>query len=276
MTNGNYSPSEKSSGLNGGSVYRATRSNSCEPSLPTSSQTAGNVDTTVSVRLANGKMVTGEAPTFLGHLNREDLQPVREPRVHKNQKHIPAYFWMSQLRKLVWYESRLEMMCLKQLDFGIPLIGVLPQPFILHYTFEGKRHRHIPDFLVWCTDGSRLLVNVKPARHVAAPHNQRAFCACLDLARYLNWSYSTQSEPPPALRANLNWLAGYRRHPPGFELYATTLVKRASFGPTIARLLTGAGPAPFVLPVFFHLLWKRQIEFDHDVLLTSASKVWLT
>ncbi len=129
---------------------------------------------------------------------------------------------------------------------------------------------------MWCTDGNRLLVNVKPTRYVAALHNQRAFRACLDLAHYLNWNYSTQSEPPPALRANINWLAGYRRHPPGFELYATTLVQQASYRPTIAQLLAGAGPPPFVLPVFFHLLWKRQIEFDHDVLLTSTSKVWLT
>ncbi|MFS0755127.1 TnsA-like heteromeric transposase endonuclease subunit [Noviherbaspirillum sp. 1P10PC] len=234
------------------------------------------MDATVSVHLKDGRIIKGEAPTFLDHLTRDDLRPVREPGVHKNQKHIPAYFWMSQLRELVWYESRLEMMCLKQLDFGIPLIGVLPQPFILHYTSDGKRYWHTPDFLVWCTDGSRLLVNVKPTRHLAAPHNQRAFRACLDLAQYLNWSYSTQSEPPPTLRANINWLAGYRRHPPGFELYATTLVERASYSPTIAQLLTEAGPAPFVLPVFFYLLWKRQIEFDHDVLLTSASKVWLT
>lgn len=233
------------------------------------------MDATVSIRLTDGRDVKGEAPTFLGHLARADLRPVREPGVHKGQMHIPAYFWMSQLRELVWYESRLEMMCLKQLDFGVPLIGVLPQPFVLHYTFEGKRRRHTPDFLVWCTDGTRLLVNVKPARYVDEPHNQRAFRACLDLTRSLNWNYTTQSEPPPVLRANLNWLAGYRRHPPGFELYATTLVERAADRPTIAQLLDGAGPAPFVLPVFFHLLWKWQIKFDHDILLTAESTVWL-
>lgn len=216
-----------------------------------------------------------EAPTFLGHLTRADLQPVREPGVHKSQKHIPAYFWMSQLGELVWYESRLEMMCLKQIDFSVPLTGILPQPFVLHYFFEGKAHRHIPDYLVWCADGTRLLINVKPARYVNEPHNQRAFRACVDLVRYINWSYSTQSEPPPALRANINWLAGYRRHPPGFELYATTLVKKAASQPTITELLNGAGPPPFVLPVVFYLLWKRLIEFDHDVLLTSESRVWL-
>lgn len=141
------------------------------PSFLIPNQDGGNVDTTVSVRLADRRTVKGAAPTFLGHMTRDDLRPVREPAVYEDQKHIPAYFWMSQLRELVWYESRLEMMCLKQLYFGIPLVGVLSQPFILHYTFDGKRYWHTLDFLVWCADGNNLLVNVKPARHVPAPHN---------------------------------------------------------------------------------------------------------
>lgn len=241
----------------------------------TPKQGVTTVDATISVCLTEGTVVRNQEPSFLGHFARADLRPVRDPGVHKNQKHIPGLFWMSQLREMVWYESRLEMMCLKQLDFGVPLVGVLPQPFVVHYTFENKRWHHTPDYLVWREDGTRLLVNVKPARHVANPRNQRAFRACVDLTQHLNWSYSTQSEPPPVLRANINWLAGYRRHPPGFELYATTLIERAADRPTIAQLLDGVGPEPFVRPVFFHLLWKRQIEFDHDILLTSESKMWL-
>jgi hypothetical protein len=56
---------------------------------------------------------------------------------------------MSKLERLVSYESRLEMIILKQLDFDPDLYEVLPQPVVLHFTSGGKRYRHIPDYLAW-------------------------------------------------------------------------------------------------------------------------------
>lgn len=38
---------------------------------------------------------------------------MREPRAYKGQRNVPGYFWMSKLNRLVWYESRLEMVILK-------------------------------------------------------------------------------------------------------------------------------------------------------------------
>jgi hypothetical protein len=207
-----------------------------------------------------------------------ELLPVREPDAYQGQTHIPGFFWMSRLRRLVWYESRLEMVALKMLDFDPLLVDVLPQPFILHYRVDGKAYRHIPDYLVWRSkEPHRHVVNVKPRKSVDKPTNQRAFTACAEACSALNWSYTTQSEPPRVFLANLNWLAGYRRKPPGFAALCERMIESAATQPTIDELLAGIGEdAARARPILFYLIWNRMLEVDMLELLSDSSKVRLT
>ena len=206
---------------------------------------------------------------------RVELALYREPGVHRTQKHIPGFFWVSQINEMVWYESRLEMFILKQLDFTQKITAILPQPFCLHFNAEGQRKRHIPDFLVWLEGGHRLLVNVKPRKYVDRPLNQRSFQACTELCETLGWSYTTLSEPNPIFLANLNWLAGYRRSPEKFNQFAITIIEKAAKRQMIKELLADVGPESMVRPVLFFLMWKRQLEFDTRSLLSNTSEVWL-
>jgi hypothetical protein len=236
---------------------------------------AVNDEQRVSLVLASGELIQKREISLLTKLERHDLALFRVPGVHKTQKHIPGFFWVSQLSELVWYESRLEMFILKQLDFSQEIKAVLPQPFCLHFQSDGKRRRHIPDFLIWLESGDRLLVNVKPRRHVEKPLNQRSFKACAELCEALGWAYVTLSEPSPIFLTNLNWLAGYRRIPAKFNDYAALIIDKASKRQSIEDLLADLGPAALVRPVLFFLMWKRQLDFDTRSLLTNRAEVWL-
>lgn len=237
---------------------------------------AGNDGQRISLILASGELVARRETALITKFERIELALFRLPGVHRTQKHIPGLFWVSQINELVWYESRLEMFILKQLDFTQKIKAILPQPFCLHYQADGKRRHHIPDFLVWLDGGRRLLVNVKPRRHVEKPQNQRSFKACTELCESLGWDYLTLSEPNPIFLANLNWLAGYRRVPAKFDEYASKIVEMASTRQTVHELLDCFGPKSVVRPILFYLMWKRFLEFDTRAVLSSTSEVWLS
>jgi len=236
---------------------------------------AVNDEQRISLILASGELVQKREIALITKFKRSDLSLFRVPGVHKTQKHIPGFFWVSQVNDLVWYESRLEMIILKQLDFTQKIKAILPQPFCLHFSSDEKRRRHIPDFLIWLEDGQQLLVNVKPRRHVEKPLNQRSFKACADFCETLGWTYVTLSEPNPIFLANLNWLAGYRRIPAKFNDFAVVIIDKASERQSIKDLLADVGPPALVRPVLFFLMWKRQLDFDTRALLTNDSEVWL-
>lgn len=233
------------------------------------------MDFTVSLLLSSGARVEQRELPLLAKCAPGELQPVREPRAYKGQRNVPGYFWMSKLNRLVWYESRLEMVILKQIDFDPLLIDVLPQPFVLHYRDAKGSASHTPDYLAWYRDGSRRVFNVKPAKFVHKPNNQRAFAACAEACRAINWQYSTQAEPPPQYFANLSWLAGYRRRPPHFETYASAIIEGIGAGTTIGSLLPDLGPPALVRPVLFYLMWVRQIDIDMHSVLSDESSVRL-
>lgn len=230
---------------------------------------------TVTFCSTPGVLVQEQPLASLNQYQPGELFPVRKPNAYKGQSHLPGLFWMSKLARLVSYESRLEMVVLKKLDFDSDLCEVLPQPCVLHFSSKGKRYRHIPDYLVWRPGVSPQLINVKPRKYVEAERNERAFSACERACEQIGWTYSTQSEPPRVLLANLNWLAGYRRQPPAFSQYARVLAERAWQPVSIAKLLDRVGPSALVRPVLFHLLWTRKLEFDIGRTLSDSSTVAL-
>jgi hypothetical protein len=218
-------------------------------------------------------LIRGEPLEALARYGPGELAPVRIPPAYKGSRHLPGLFWMSQLGRLVSYESRLEMVILKRLDFERDLENVLPQPFMLHFSFEGEPRTQVPDYLAWYRGRPPLLVNVKPRQYVDRESNRRAFAACKAACEQLGWSYVTESEPDATLLANLQWLAGFRRPPPDLPRYAPLLMDRLGAPMKIEELLADAGPPALVRPVLFHLLWTRLLSFAPYELLTDASVV---
>lgn len=225
----------------------------------------------VSCQQAGGPPIEGREPELLGKLDLTKLESVRRPGVHRNQKHIPGFFWMEQTQDLVWYESRLEMLILKTLDHERDVAAVIAQPFLLSFSDESKVRTHVPDFLLVLKNGHSVLVNVKPKRYVDTPRNAKCFAACQHLAERLNWEYITRSEPLKSYAANAIWLNGYKRRPFALHDFRDELLCRIQQHVSIETALQGLEPAALVRPVLFHLMWSREIYFDSTRILSDET-----
>ena len=227
----------------------------------------------VSVRTRDGNRLQQRELELLATFEPDDLLPIREPRARKGQINIPGLFWMSKMKDFVWYESRLEMVILKEIDFDPSTDAVVPQPCQLYLKTPEGVIRHTPDFLVWRRGRRRRLVNVKARRYLDRPKNQLAFGLCQAAAAHIGFDYSTESEPAPAFLRNLNWLAGYRRCPLRFREFSDPLIERAVKPVALAPLIKGIGPEALVRPVLFHLLWLQQLTIDMNRVLRNDSLV---
>jgi hypothetical protein len=229
----------------------------------------------VSLTLASNEVVSRREPALIAVFERSELNQHRTPKAHTNQKNIPGLFWVSQLNELIWYENRLEMFILKQIDFSLNIKAILPQPFELHFKKDGKSGQHVPDFLVWLKDGQRLLLNVRSKRTIGTQTCQRMISVCTELCDSIGWNYSTMRNPDAIFLANLNWLAGYRRTPPNFKRLAADIINSFNGKRKIGEILIEFTPPALLRPVLFHLLWLRYLDFDNSELLTNDTEVWI-
>lgn len=187
-----------------------------------------------------------------------ECSPVRGFASFRGQKNYPGLWWFSTTREHVGYESWVERDHLMAFDADAAVVGVVSQPFWLHWA-DGRRHA--PDYFVRLADGSAVVVDVRADDRIAdadAELFSRSHVACASVG----WEYRRVGALDPIVAANLRWLSGYRHprtHRPGI---AAAL--EATFG--CARpLMEGArsvGHAIMVLPVVFHMLWHGQLVAD--------------
>ncbi|ONI90968.1 transposase [Saccharothrix sp. ALI-22-I] len=194
----------------------------------------------------------------------EACTPVRGFPSYKGQQRFNGRWWTATTGGLVSYESWLERDRLVLLDFDPEVIGIASQPFWLFWTTaEGKARSHAPDYFARLADGSALVLDVRAADRIK-PRDQVAFDATREACEALGWRYEVAGLPPAALLANVRWLAGYRH--PRHHLPDVAAALRAAFAaPT--GLLDGAeqvGDPIAVLPVLFHLLWRRELHTNMD------------
>lgn len=206
-----------------------------------------------------------------------NIQAVRLPTAYKGQRHLPGYLWMSRMKSLVAYESRLEMTILLQMDFNKAVASVVSQPFVLHYQTGTKIYRHTPDFFVRYCDGNGEVVNVKPKQFVQKEQNVRAFEACRGAAVEMGCAYSTRSELDAIYLTNLGWLAGYLRPPAGLAIYVAPIVDAVDGpAPIQAVLARVGGSSVLTRPVLYHLLWTGWLATDLYKRLSKDSLVWVS
>lgn len=165
------------------------------------------------------------------------------------------------------------MVVLKQLDFDQNLLGVLPQPFTIHYTKDGKPYQHTPDFLVWRKNAKPLVIDVKPRRHVKTERNARAFAVTRRVTSDIDMDFSIQSEPQKIYLANLSWISAYRRMPNKFREYAESLIERAESPIPFRELIADLSPRTLVMPVAFHLMWQQHLRFDMQKILDEETLI---
>jgi hypothetical protein len=189
----------------------------------------------------------------------ESCQPVRGFPSYKGQHNYVGRWWTATTGGHVGYESWLERDRLILLDFDPDTVGIASQPFWLFWTTaEGRARSHAPDYFARLADGSALVLDCRPPERIK-PRDEVAFEATRSACGMLGWRYEVVGAPPETLLGNARWLSGYRH--PRYGLPEIAAALRAVFT-TPAGLLAGAemvGDPIAVLPVVFHLLWRREL-----------------
>lgn len=218
---------------------------------------------------------TSRLPLELAHAMRFDVDcdPVRSFPSFRGQRNFPGSWWFATTRRHIGYESWVERDQLMALDADPEVIGVASQPFRLHWP-DGRHH--VPDYYARRSDGTVVIVDVRPDNRVAES-DAELFARSETVCAAAGWDYRRVGVLEPVLAANLRWLSGYR-HPralrPGLaaELVGSFVSERP-----IMEGVRAVGDPLVVLPVLFHLLWHRRLLADlsgsvlDDLTLVSAA-----
>jgi hypothetical protein len=191
----------------------------------------------------------------------EWCRPVRSFLSYRGRRSFSGLWWFSGTGLHVGYESWLERDHLMALDADAEVVAVASQPFWLSWPGGQRRVRHAPDFFVRLSDGTGVVIDVRPDDRIE-PDDAAKFEASAWACASVGWKYRRVGGLPPVLAANLRWLSGYR-HP-----RCDDAVLAARLLDTFARraaLMVGAarvGDPIAVLPVLFHLLWRGRLLAD--------------
>ncbi len=202
----------------------------------------------------------------------EDGMPVRGLSSYKGQRNFTGWYWAATGAVHVGFESWVERDHLMRLDFDPQVSAMVSQPFRLSWRVEGRQRRveHTPDYFVRRTDGSGLVIDVRPDERIE-PEDAAKFAATAVACARVGWDFQRLGVMGPVLAANLRWLGGYRHPRVMRESVADRL--RAAFA--VERgLLEGTqvvGDPMAVLPVLYHLLWRQELVVELETALLSAA-----
>ncbi|MEU6142987.1 TnsA-like heteromeric transposase endonuclease subunit [Streptomyces sp. NPDC047081] len=200
----------------------------------------------------------------------ELVRPERRFPAFRGQDNWCGWYWSATCGGHVGYESWLERDHLMLLDFDPLVTGMASQPFRLSWAgSDGKRMRHTPDFFVRRADGTALVVDVRPDKRIG-PDDAVKFAVTAAACRSVGWDFARVGTPDGVLMANVRWLSGYRHPRVHRPEVAARLAEVFADG---CGLLAGAlrvGDQIAVLPVLFHLLWRRVLAVDLEAGLLSA------
>ncbi|GAX58438.1 integrase/transposase [Streptomyces olivochromogenes] len=168
-------------------------------------------EVSMSLRRTDGEIDEGLVWSTSGTDVFEPTIPWRTFRWRNGQKHYSGTHWSSTMRDHVVYESRLELTRLLYADFDQDVTAVFAQPFLLTTTVDGRKRRHVPDYLVLREKDVPLVVDVKPRHLLTRPKVNFTLAWAREVALSRGWDFEVWSEPPVDELANLRFLSGYRR-----------------------------------------------------------------
>jgi hypothetical protein len=209
----------------------------------------------------------------------EHTAPVRSFPSFKGQRNFPGWWWLVTTGEHVGYESWLERDHVMMLDFDRDVVGVAAQPFRLHW-LDGRRERsHVPDFFARRMDGTGVVIDVRADDRIA-PVDAEAFAATESACRAAGWVFRRVGELAPVLAGNVRWLSRYRhpRYAPGRHVAGIGDIgdRACEVFADPVPLSEGAsliGDSLVVLPVLFHLLWRRVLVTELELALLSGDSL---
>jgi hypothetical protein len=192
----------------------------------------------------------------------EEVQPVRRFRWARGQGHFPGWWWSATTGQHVGYESWLERDHVMMLDFDPEVVGIASQPFWLRW-WDGERvRRHAPDYFVRRADGTGVVIDVRADDRVE-PADEAAFDATARACAQVGWDFRRVGAVPAVQTGNVRWLARYRHPRCGPDTDLAAAVRRVCLRPRPLFEVAGEiGDRLVVLPVLFHLMWRREVAAD--------------
>jgi len=204
----------------------------------------------------------------------EDALPVRSFQWAKGASHFPGLWWSSTIAGHVGFESWLERDHVMLMDFDPGIVGIASQPFWLHWQDEdGRSRRHAPDFFARRAGGSGVVVDVRPDDRIPVK-DAEVFRVTALACGQAGWEFRRAGMIDPVVRANVRWLSRYRHQRCRREPAAAGLLDAFAAGQPLLAGVSEAGDPVAVLPVAYHLLWRRELSCDLSVLLSGASMTW--
>lgn len=205
------------------------------------------------------------------------VQPWRRPQSGDRSRHIPVRAYSIRTGTTLRLESGLEHDLVRELDRDTSIAWMVPQPFQLRFTGDGRTVKHVPDLLVQNVTGAVTVWDVRPTAKVDEKFARIAEltgAACRDVG----WDYQLFHGLAEVERLNSLWLHGFRYEPAWAGQWAPTILdhlRAASGRVTVGELLDlddGSGEA---VSAMWHLLWAGRLEIDSTVRWTEHTPVRL-
>ncbi len=201
----------------------------------------------------------------------EDMLPVRSFRWAKGALNFPGSWWSSTTGEHVGFESWLERDHVMLMDFDPAITGMASQPFWLSWQDEdGRSRRHAPDFFARRADGTGVVIDVRPDDRIP-PEDAEVFRVTALACAQAGWEFRRAGTIDPVLRANVRWLSRYRHQRCRREPEAAMLLEAFLAGQPLLAGAAQVGDPIAVLPVAYHLLWRRELSCDLSDLLSGAT-----
>jgi hypothetical protein len=190
--------------------------------------------------------------------------PVREFRWYKGRRHYSGWYWSATTRRMVVYESRLELARIMLADFDPSVVAIAAQPFRLSAVDGARVRHHVPDLLLVDRFGGVTVVDVK-APHKREDAQVRAVMAWTRaVVSQRGWGFEEWYGVARQVLSNVTFLAGYRRETVVDHSLVDEVRTAVGAGSAIAdveRTLDMHGAAR-VRPVVLHLLWRGVFTAD--------------
>jgi hypothetical protein len=203
------------------------------------------------------------------------LTPVRNFRWSKTQRHWPGWWWSSTSGRHVGYESWLERDHAMLLDFDPEVAGFASQPFWLRWRGIERDRRHAPDFFARLVDGTGVVIDVRDDDRIELA-DADAFDAMAVACDGVGWEFRRVGTPDPVLVANVRWLSRYRHPRNGIRREIVEMLLAVFARPVpLFEGTAEVGDRLVVLPVLYHLMWRRVLAADLTSRpLSSHTTVW--
>ncbi|WP_236746028.1 TnsA-like heteromeric transposase endonuclease subunit [Mycobacteroides abscessus] len=200
--------------------------------------------------------------------------PWRNFRWVHGQRHYSGTYWSSTTEGFVIYESRLELARLLVADFDDRVEHIVAQPFLMTARIDGKLRRHVPDYLLFTTDGP-VVIDVKPRRKLDAPKVAYTLAWAREMIESHGWVFEVATEPAPTLLENIRFLAGYRRQWLIDPQILACLRAQRHHGRSLADTVNSVqGVAAIsVKPAVLHMLWTHELSTDLTRRLSGRSEI---